>query len=241
MDMLTGLPLKFCSAAEMKRCSLSLHHCVCVCSQRFQYSGSILNTGKDCFQRRAKQCTLSCSQTDRCVWQTWFSEVLPSVPARGRHLYYKISLFFSVSRDANTYPDLLFFSYLSLFSPLLVFFCWPNVFVSFFQGFSAKKWIYSAFISLSCFFFHIPLLHVFLLTLFLCYTFLHNATSLWPPPYHPLPPNSLSSSLSHPPSPPSLLLTKVLQRGNKKCMYSVVVQCGSRRGNCCFMVLFMVL
>lgn len=38
---------------------------------------------------------------------------------------------------------------------------------------------------------------------------------------------------------PSLPLTKVLERGNEKCMYFVAVRCGSGRENCCFMVLFM--
>lgn len=55
-----------------------------------------------------------------------------------------------------------------------------------------------------------------------------------------LPLLSLPSLCSHFLSHSSLLpLTKVLAKGNEKCMYSVVVQCGSRRENCCFMVLFM--
>lgn len=173
-----------------------------MCSLRVQYSGSILNIGKDCFQRRAKQCTLSCSQTDRCVWQTWFSEVLPSVPARGRHLYCKISHFPSVSWDANTHPDLPFFSYLFSSFPAYVFLLVhsPSVFVSFFQSFSPKKLIYSPFISLSCFFFHIPFLHMF-------FSLLSSATPFYimPPLSALLPPTFpllTLSFLSHLPSLP---------------------------------------
>lgn len=113
----------------------------------------------------------------------------------------------------------------------------PSVFVSSFQGFGLKKWIHPPFISPSCFFFHIPF-YRFSLTLFLCCTSLHDdATTL--PLYLLCPLLTLSFPshfLSH---SPSLPLIEVLERGNEKCMYSVAVQCGSRRENCCFMVLFM--
>ena len=133
-----------------------------MCSLGFQYSGCVLNTGKGCFQRWVKKCTLSCSHTNRYVWQTWFSEVSPSVPARGGHLHCKISPFPSVSRDANTHPDLLLFfhiSFLLLLPVFFFFFCRYLRLVCLscsFQGFRLKKWIYSSFISLFCFFFHIP-------------------------------------------------------------------------------------
>lgn len=225
--MLTGLPLKFCFSCWDK--AQQAQAWSTVCSRRFQYSGGMLNTGKNCFQSRVKKCTLSCSRTDRCVWQTWFSEVLPSVPARGIRLYCTISPFRSVS--CKHAPFIPFFSY--LFSVFLS----PSVFVSSFQGFGLKKWIHPPFISPSCFFFHIPF-YRFSLTLFLCRTFLHDdATTL--PLYLLCPLLTLSFPshfLSH---SPSLPLIEVLERGNEKCMYSVAVQCGSRRENCCFMVLFM--
>ena len=181
---------------------------------RFQYSESILSTGKDCFLRRAKQCSLSSNQTDRCVWQSWFSEVLPSVPARGRHLYWKISPFPSVPPDANTHPDLLFFSF--LFSPLPA--CAFSACFQLARCFCLKKLIFSPL--------YLPPLHLF---------------NIMPPlpPRPPIPtPNSLSSPLISSLSP-SRPLTKVSERGNEKCMYSVALPCGSRRENCCFMVLFM--
>lgn len=170
---------------------------------RFLYSGCVLNTGKDCFQRWVKKCTVSCSHTNRSVWQTWFSEVLPSVPARGGHLHRKISPFPSVSRVANTHPDLLlFFSYLVPSFAACVFLPIPSpcVFVLFNSGISSKEInLFLFYLSVLLFLSH-PFLHVFSLNLSLSYTFLHNDAATLCPSYPPFPLRTLLSSFSFPPS-----------------------------------------
>lgn len=69
---------------------------------------------------RARQRTLSRSQTDRYVWQCWLSEGLPSVPARRRHLYCKLSLIPCNSLTQThhmTFSCSVFFPSSSFFSP----------------------------------------------------------------------------------------------------------------------------
>lgn len=222
-NLLSGLPFKVSLRSSLTRC---------VCCPRFQYSGGTLNTGKNCFQSRVKKCTLSCSHTDRCVWQTWFSEVLPCVPARRIHLYWKLSPFLLFHANAAAFIHFFPFFFLLLY-PL-------SVFVSFFSGAQCDKMNLASLCLSVLLFSFISLYYRFPLPLSSSatplYIMMPPPSALLPPLPTPPPHNSSLFLLISSPLPP---LTVVLERGNEKCMYSLAAQWGSSRENCGFMVLFM--
>lgn len=107
------------------------------------------------------------------------------------------------------------------------------------SGIRSKEIHLFSLLSLCGVFFFIPVhflrMFSFLFSLFLCYTFLDNSISCLRPSTSP---SRSVPSLSFLPSPAPA--HPVLGGGNEKCMYSVAAaECGSRRENCCFMVLFM--
>lgn len=148
----------------------------------------------------------------------WFSGVSPRVPARGRRLYCKISEFLEMQTHTLTFSH-SFHSFFFLFH-------W----VGFSACTLARRLIlsgirceeinqFSLYLSV-LFFFHIPLLNMFFLSLVRPFASPFHITLL-----STLPP-SRSSSFPLISSLSALLpLAKVLERGNEKCMYCVAVEC----------------
>lgn len=166
-------------------------------------------------------------------------EVLFCVPARGRRLRCSISPFFLQFPKMQTCtPTFCFSFHISSFLPVFFFLLalTPGGFVSFLSEIQSQGVnLFSLYLSDVHFLSPLP----------------HMSSSLSSsssdfyrilPPTLPLYPLShllfsvfpIISSLS-----PSLTLAKVLKEGNEMCMCSVAAECGSRRENCCFMVLFM--